>query len=235
MATEDAEARAQRWNLFYERQREGTLPPWDPGAPCSQLVGLLESGRIDMPRRACEIGCGAAWSGEYLAKHGCERVDALDIAPDAVALTRARCEGVRGLYVHCADLLSLLDDSGRISAPVSADYGCSVAEDEAYDLVFDSQCFHIVRQVDEARIARTIARLLRPGGRLVMLAGNAGESPRSPGPPVLTRAECTTALQDAGLQLESIEETRFDPTALYGENPPLAWLAIFRKPAQQPE
>lgn len=233
MAAEEATARARRWNHFYERQREGVSPPWDPGAPCSQLVQLVEGGRLELPRRACELGCGAAHCGEFLAKHGCEQVDALDIAPDAVALARARCAGVHGLYVHCADLLSLLDAEGRISAPVSAEYGRPAAEDEAYDLVFDCQCFHVLRQVDEARLARTMARLLRPGGQLVIMAGNAAEPERNPGLPVLTRTECTAALQAAGLRLEALEETRFDPTPLYGDNPPLAWLAIFRKPARQ--
>lgn len=230
MAACDVEERQQRWNRFYEDEIRGRAPPWDPGEPCSQLVSLVDAGAVPLPRVACEIGCGAARCSEFLAHRGAERVDAVDISPIAVQTARKRLADLPAVAVHCVDLFSLLVDD-RISSPVSEPYGRPAVADEAYDLVFDCQCFHVLRDVDEDRLARTMARLLRPGGVLVMLAGNAGEEARTPGPPVLTRKEATAALLRAGLDLVSLEETRFDPTPAYGATPPLAWLAVFRKGA----
>ena len=81
---------------------------------------------------------------------------------------------------------------------------------------------------DEPRLARLMAGLLAPRGRLLVITGSATEA-AGRGPSVLTRDELARPFEEAGLRLLSIWETRFDPTPSYGERPPMAWCAVFEK------
>ena len=107
----------------------------------------------------------------------------------------------------------------------------------SFDLVFDLQCFHIIREVNETAAASAIYKALRPGGCAVVVAGAASESepPLIPGPPVLSEHQLIHPLQCAGLELESLEQSRFNNTAHYSARPqpPLCWVAIFRRPITQ--
>ncbi len=103
----------------------------------------------------------------------------------------------------------------------------------AYDIVFDCQVFHVMRAVDEAAFVRLVHFLLAPGGLYITVAGNAEESARSPGPPVLTAAQVVTPFETEGLHLVRLQRTRFAQTAAYGAVPPAAWTAVFHKPSPQ--
>ena len=61
------------------------------------------------------------------------------------------------------------------------------------------------------------------------------EPARNPGPAVLTRSELVEPFLALGLELLEINSTRFDRTPAYVSagysETPLAWLAVFQKPA----
>ena len=121
---------------------------------------------------------------------------------------------------------------------------------EIYFPCFNRSChqtYHALRGADGSRaaeIASILAALLEPGGRLLVVAGNANEPARTvPGPSLLTREELvdpfTTACARSArggetesclpLRLVSCRETRFDATRHYGQQGPLAWVAIFER------
>ncbi|WP_370961470.1 class I SAM-dependent methyltransferase [Amycolatopsis sp. cg9] len=102
----------------------------------------------DLPAgRALDLGCGAGGDALWLAARGW-RVTAVDISANAVAR----------LAEHARDL--------PVSA-VRADLGAEFPEGE-FDLV-SAQYFHTPFELPRARVLRTAAHALRPGGRLVVV------------------------------------------------------------------
>jgi ubiquinone/menaquinone biosynthesis C-methylase UbiE len=108
---------------------------------------LALGGRVD-GGIALEVGCGRGVGTELiLDRFGAARVDAFDLDPKMVALSRERL-AARGERVRL-----WVGDAERIDAP-----------DQSYDAVFD---FGILHHVPDWRAAlREIRRVLRPGGRL---------------------------------------------------------------------
>ena len=58
--------------------------------------------------------------------------------------------------------------------------------EEPFGFFFDRGCYHAVRREAPHKYATAVARLLTPGARGLVLAGNARE-PHDPGPPVVTK------------------------------------------------
>ena len=147
----------------------------------------------------------------------------LDIAERAVDAARAtlRSAHITNADVVCADVLAL-------------DPFAPLADDGAweFDLVFDCQTYHCVRQIDREASASAYASLVAPGGTLVVLTGNSDEEAER-GPCRLSRSEVATAFENTALRLESIEVSRFDTSETYRRQPfpepPLAWLARWRR------
>ena len=105
--------------------------PWDGGGPRSELVELVESGRIP-PCKAIDLGSGTGWNCIFLAQHGFE-VTGVDFATGAVDLGRRRAAqaGVEVNFVeddltdlrHVAGTFDLLVDYGVLDdlAPAHRD------------------------------------------------------------------------------------------------------------------
>lgn len=118
-------------------------------------VRLLRS-RIDFTRRrTLEVGCGSGRLTSRIAPDRGEYV-AIDVDPRLVRYCkRERDEVADGLSVAVVDAgggLPMVDDS--------------------FDVVLDGWAFAMVGRPDV--VAREYRRVLRPGGRLVMLAGRDG-------------------------------------------------------------
>jgi SAM-dependent methyltransferase len=178
------------WN---ERYRDGNLP-WDTGRPSTELQRVLREHAI-APCRALDIGCGTGTNSVWLAEQGFE-VTGVDVAPLAIerAKERARAAGVTAQFA-VADILNSPNESLSTSpAP--------------FGFFFDRGCYHVVRRDDPHAYAPAVARLLAPGARGLILAGNARE-PHDPGPPVVTENEIRTELGQAFTILD-LHEFRFD-------------------------
>jgi SAM-dependent methyltransferase len=102
--------------------------------------GLLAPGRV------LELGCGNGRNASYLARLGC-RVDAVDFS--AQAIERARERAVRTGADVAFQCCSIFD------AEFTA---------QAYDLVYDSGCFHHVPPHRREGYAELVYRALKPGG-----------------------------------------------------------------------
>lgn len=81
----------------------------------------------------------------------------------------------------------------------------------AFDFIFDCQTFHCLHGLDREKAARNYASLLRPGGTLLMLTGNADEEVDR-GPVRLTKEEVMHAFDLDQQSYSSTEEQRQLPT-----------------------
>jgi SAM-dependent methyltransferase len=160
------------------------------------------------PCRALDIGCGTGTNSVWLAQQGFEATG-IDLAPLAVerAKERARAAGVDAQFV-AADVLHLPDLGGPFA------------------FFFDRGCYHAVRRDAPDQYAPAVARQLAPGGRGLILAGNARE-PHDPGPPVVTEEEIRNEL---GVEFEILDlrEFRFDEAPGISERF-LGWSCLVEK------
>ena len=191
------------WN---DRYRDGDLP-WDTGRPSSELQRVVSQNAI-RPCRALELGCGTGTNSVWLAQQGFE-VTGIDLAPLAVeqAQKRAQAAGVKVHFV-LADVLQLPDLDGP------------------FEFFFDRGCYHAVRREAPQQYALAVARQLTPGGRGLILAGNARE-PHAPGPPVVTEEEIRDELGTA-FQILDLHEFRFDEAPGVSERF-LGWSCLVEK------
>ncbi len=140
----------RRQAVFFRRAYESGEHGWPAEGPTphvARLVARLGSGR---GRRALDLGCGEGRHTILLARRG-YAVTALDLEPLALEKARASCRraGVRAAFER-GNALDLRFQDG------------------AFDLVLDYGCFHHVVRRDWPRYRREVARVLRPGGHLVL-------------------------------------------------------------------
>jgi SAM-dependent methyltransferase len=130
---------------------------------------------------------------------------------------------------------------GTGASPAPAAEGAEPGERSAggkgsggFDFLFDCQAFHVlVEQTSPPAASAALARLLRPGGLLLLLAGNSLE-PQC-GPNTLSEAELRGAFADpesGGWEFVWLVQSRFDETPHYRDalgKRPLAWCALLRR------
>jgi arsenite methyltransferase len=127
-------------------------------AQCHDMVvrrsAVLEALRLHIGERVLEVGCGGGFyayeSGQCVGATG--RVCALDLSADQIAAAKTRCGELS--WVEC-----------QVGDAVKLPYG-----DAEFDALYGVQVFEYVPNLDDA--LREIQRVLRPGGRVVILATN---------------------------------------------------------------
>jgi SAM-dependent methyltransferase len=158
---------SSKWEMYWQHE---ALPPWDPDAPCSQLVQLVQSNAfrstISKGARALDLGCGSGSNAVYLTQQGFGQVAGVDIsnagliharrreteAAEAAAAAAAAGEGGEAAAVTAAAMAT-----ATATAPLPIDW----LEADVYklalhrewwsrwsgsvDLLFDLQCFHVLR------------------------------------------------------------------------------------------
>jgi methyl halide transferase len=197
----------ERWDARY---RGDQRPSWDTGRPSTELQRMVEQG-ILQPGRVVELGCGTGVNAVYLASQGFD-VTAIDLSPTALEGARQRAQeaGVTVNWIH-ADVLN---------PPALG----------SFDLVFDRGCYHGVRRIDAAGYVETVKTLIRPGGRVLILAGNANQPKPHSGPPRVTETELVSDFAEA-FDFEHLREIRFD-TANPDVSGAWAWSLLLRRKAQ---
>jgi SAM-dependent methyltransferase len=190
-------------------------PPWDTGRPQPALVesaGLVTGTVLD-------AGCGTGENALFFAARG-HQVTGIDFLQEPIerAKRKAAQRGIAATFL-VRDALTL------------AGWG------ERFDTVIDSGLFHVFPDDARRRYVEGLARVLRLGGRLLLLCFSDAE-PGTHGPRRVSRAELEAAFTE-GWELESVTATRFavvpgsaDPG--FSEGGPHAWLAVLRRAAAPP-
>jgi tocopherol O-methyltransferase len=129
-----------------------------PDEAAEALVRLVAD-RLDLQpgQEACDIGCGYGATGGWLVEHHRARVTGFTISEAQARIAAARAERVPGFTALCRDWL----DNGMA--------------DESFDRAYAIESSE--HMVDKPRFFAEAARVLRPGGRLVVCAWLATERP----------------------------------------------------------
>lgn len=144
---------------LYQRVREQGLGSWNAlrGIPDMEpaverfLADVLEQTWVPRTGAALELGCGTGPMSRWLHGRGWD-VTGMDISPTAIALAEEQSSDLpirffQGNGAHMADV-----------------------GDASMDLALDGQCLHcLVAEEDREGFFRNAARVLRPGGCLVLI------------------------------------------------------------------
>lgn len=151
---------------LYLRRRREAANGWDSDEVTRENIQAIEHllSKCD-PRPSgamLELGCGAGNLTTHFAQSGWE-AHGIDISPTAVAwaLERSNALGLT-LDVRTGSVLEL------------EPYATS-----RFDLVLDGHCLHCIIGVDRSRFFQEAMRVLKPGGKLLVLtmAGDASAVP----------------------------------------------------------
>jgi SAM-dependent methyltransferase len=138
---------AHDWDAWY---RSGQYNHWDYAHPSQELVAAVAALGLGRGASALDLGCGAGRETIFLARLGLRATGADASGPALeIARGRAREAGVLVRWVR-ADVLDLPLPSASV------------------DFANDRGCFHHVAHRDRARFAAEVARVLRPGGSLLL-------------------------------------------------------------------
>jgi hypothetical protein len=174
-----------KWQRYYS---SGDVPPWESTKPHSGLEAFVESRQCPIPAggSVCELGAGASASAQYMSDRGFHTT-AIDIAP----LAKERFELLYGGSDHLhkkvnyitGDFLDL-DGKGEVerklreSVPVKWAKNLATGEnvdtnveDGYFDFIFDLQCFHVTRDIDEYAHVEKVFQWVRPGGYVMVVTG----------------------------------------------------------------
>ena len=181
------EARRARWEERYRETPPEELPWYHPDLD-EDFARLLEEA-IHPGARVLDLGAGPGTQAVALARRGLW-VTASDIAQAALeqAARRAREAGV-ALELVQDDILD-----SRLQGP--------------FDLILDRGCLHTLPREGFPAYAAQVARLLRPGGRLLLKCFSEEET-REEGPPNRLAPEELRALLEEGFVVERLERTAF--------------------------
>lgn len=136
------------WDLAY---RDGDYAEhWESPHPSPELVSILAAKTIPSGGAVLDVGCGAGRETIFLAQCG-YRAIGVDSSREALKIARRRSEAA-GIEVdwRLGDVRDLPVDD------------CSV------DFVTDRGCFHVIDRDDRPRVALELARVLRPGGTILL-------------------------------------------------------------------
>lgn len=132
---------------------------------------IVQAANISPGARVAEIGCGTGWF-TFQLEHACRprgMVYALDMQPAMLQILRAKRESYeRILTLPCGENEFELDD-GEV------------------DLVFHANVLHECAQ--PVLHLREVFRVLKPGGRIVVIEWHWADEESQPGPPNTQRLE----------------------------------------------
>jgi SAM-dependent methyltransferase len=136
------------WDRAY---RDGSyLDHWEAPEVPPELAALVASGNLPAGATALDVGCGSGLEAVYMARAGLSVIGVDSSRPGLeLARERARAAGVE-LDLRPGSALALPVESASI------------------DLVLDRGCLHGIDREDRPAYAVEIARVLRPGGRLLL-------------------------------------------------------------------
>ncbi|MED1569524.1 class I SAM-dependent methyltransferase [Bacillus paramycoides] len=138
---------AQFWDDFYSNREKGI--PFFANKPDENLVKYFE-GNLLNPGRVLELGCGPGRNTIYFAKKGC-LVDAVDLSQESIqwATERAKEQNVNVNFIY-SNIFDLQIEEG------------------AYDIVYDSGCFHHIAPHRRMSYINLVKKALKPNGHFAI-------------------------------------------------------------------
>ena len=182
-----------------------TTPPWDIGRPQPAFAALAAEGHLG--REVLDVGCGTGEHPLMAAEAGCTAVG-IDISPTAIRLAEAKAQE-RGTSARF-----IVGDALRLESL-----------GEQFDVVLDCGLFHVFDDEDRRSFVESLARVVRAGGRYLMLCFS-DEEPPGWGPRRVTQAEIRGAFI-TGWGVESIEPAELSVTIR--AEPVRSWFASIRR------
>jgi len=170
---------------FWDRLYRSSQSHWDLGGPTPVFRRLAESGRLAAGRMLV-LGAGYGHDARLFARRGFQ-VTAVDFSAEA------------------AEAMKRLDDPGSPVEIVQVDlFSLPSAWTGRFDYVLDYTSFCAVLPERRSEYAELVGRLLKPGGRYIILAFPIGTRPG--GPPYAVQPENIVALyEQRGFLLEHRE------------------------------
>ncbi len=143
----------RRQRRYFERSVKRTMVPVDSPYLRRHVEEALRFGSISAGERVLEVGCGMGRYTLILAQRGV-RVEGMELSPVLLDRLRGYNGGRFDIPLHCAD--------AHHPPPELAG---------SFDIVLGFFVLHHLKDLDRFFVA--MARLLRPGGRMVFLEPNA--------------------------------------------------------------
>lgn len=159
------------------------VPPWDIAKPQGEIVRLEQEGKLRGSVLDC--GCGTGENGLYLAEQGHE-VWGIDASPNAIRKAEAKAKD-RGIAVKFLTTDAL--DLGGLG--------------RTFDTVIDCGLFHVFSDQDRERYVSSLASVMAPGAKLVVLCFS-DLQPGDQGPRRVSKDEIRQAFK-SGWQVQDIQ------------------------------
>jgi SAM-dependent methyltransferase len=155
-----APGEALDWDAMY---RGGQYrQSWDYESASPELVSLLAAGLVPEGGCVLDLGCGSGKDAVFMATAG-YRTSGLDISAEALEIARA--------YASASEQSVSWHRASALDLPFA---------DEQFDFISDRGCLHHIRADDRPRYAHEVARVLKPGGRLLLRGSAEGRFPFIP-------------------------------------------------------
>lgn len=188
-----------RFNSAYS-----TVAPWDIGRPQPEFLKIFDNSEIQ--GSVLDAGCGTGEHAILLAARG-HAVLGVDFAPAAIekaqAKARERGSAAQFLVYDALELPKL---------------------NRTFDSAIDSGLFHCFSDENRARYVSSLAGVIRPGGRLILMCFSEHET--GPGPRRVTQTELREAFAH-GWKFNYIRGSTFESTMHPGGAK--AWVAAIEK------
>jgi 2-polyprenyl-3-methyl-5-hydroxy-6-metoxy-1,4-benzoquinol methylase len=180
---------------------------WVAGTASPELVKLVWDGTLKPGMRVLEVGCGVGTESVFMAIRGMN-VSAVDLSENAIALSKQ----LAAFYGVNADFQQ--GDATKLTFP-----------EQTFDAVCDQGVFHHLKDEERDVYAKELARVLKPGGLLVLRCFS-DKIPGGPQPRRITSDELTQTFLPY-LKLEQLERVLSFSTSQ--REKPLGWFSLWQK------
>ena len=178
------------------------VPPWDIGRPQAEFVRLADSGGVK--GELIDIGCGTGEHAMFFASRG-HNVLGVDSAPLAIEKAELKAAERRSsAKFQVFDALDLASLGRR------------------FDSALDSGLFHVFPDRERKSYVKSLAAVLRPGGKYLMLCFSDKEPKDWGGPRRVSRKEIEDSFSDSW-RVDFIQPARFEST--FNPDGGRAWLS----------